>query len=81
MSAHRKLAPVALVAALALGGCVSHASVGLRLGAPVVVARGHVHDVRCGHYTYRGRWYHAPGHHHGPRCGHVHRGGVWIRVR
>ena len=68
-----------------LGACVAH-------GHPVavahhhshggavrvVVAKGHVHSARCGHYRHRGHWYHLRGHVHGPRCGHHLVGGVWV---
>lgn len=43
-----------------------------------VVVRGHVHDDRCGHYQYRGRWLYHAGHHHGHGCGHHFRKGIWI---
>jgi len=44
----------------------------------VVIQKGHVHTVRCGHYYYRGQWYFLPAHVHGPRCGHVLVHGVWL---
>ncbi len=47
----------------------------------VVVAKGHVHSARCGHYRHRGHWYHLRGHAHGPRCGHALVSGVWILRR
>ena len=80
------LAPAALLAAalaLPLGGCVVHTSAGVAvsLGSPVVIASGHRHHARCGHYQHRGRWYHSEGHAHGKKCGHRLRGGVWILVR
>jgi hypothetical protein len=37
-----------------------------------------VHDVHCGHYFYRGRWYVVERHVHGYGCGHVFKGGIWI---
>lgn len=46
----------------------------------VVISAGHVHSAHCGHYHWRGSWYHWNGHVHGPHCGHVLRGGLWIRV-
>jgi len=50
-------------------------------GVRVVVAQGHVHSARCGHYRHRGHWYHLRGHAHGPRCGHAVVGGVWVLRR
>jgi len=67
----------ALTLAAGLGGCVVVAHPHHR-GVAVVVPHGHVHDAHCGHYFYRGRWYHWHGHVHGPGCGHVFRGGIWI---
>ena len=71
-----------------LGACVAHshpvaaAHHHTHAGAVrVVVAKAHVHGVRCGHYRHRGHWYHLRGHVHGPRCGHVVAGGVWVLRR
>jgi len=77
------LAGALAVTTVGLFGCVVHprpAAV-VRLGPPVVIATGHLHTDRCGHFRYDGRWYHVSGHVHGPRCGHVRRGGVWVLVR
>lgn len=71
---------LALMAALVtavLAGCVVVAHPYHR-GVAVVIPHGHVHSATCGHYFYRGRWYHWHGHVHGPGCGHVFKGGIWI---
>jgi hypothetical protein len=44
----------------------------------VVIGRGHVHTVGCGHYYYRHHWYYLPAHVHGPHCGHVFVNGGWV---
>jgi hypothetical protein len=44
------------------------------------VVHGHAHDAHCGHYHYRGKWYHHAGHVHAHGCGHVHKNGIWIVV-
>ena len=75
----KTLAGAALAAALGMSGCIVHAH-GRPHGDVVVIERGHVHTDRCGHYHYRGGWYHAPGHVHAANCGHVFRGGLWIVV-
>lgn len=74
------LALVLLAGGAALAGCVVHAHPRHphRHGAVVVVPAGHVHDVHCGHYFYRGQWYVVERHSHGPGCGHVFKGGIWI---
>lgn len=74
----RTLAFAALAGA-ALSGCIVHAR-GPRYGTAVVIPAGHVHTARCGHFYYRGAWYHCPDHVHGPGCGHIFKGGIWIVV-
>lgn len=77
----RKLPLAALATAFLLAGCTYHAHVPPR-PAPrvVVIAEGHHHTHRCGHYFHGGRWFHLRGHVHGRGCGHVHLGGIW-RIR
>lgn len=48
------------------------------LGVAVKIPVGHVHSDHCGHYQYRGAWYHHNGHVHGHGCGHQFVKGVWI---
>lgn len=75
-------APASLmsVALFLIPGCVvhdhghRHAHYGVEVTVPVV----HVHDARCGHYLYRGRWYYRHGHVHGPNCGHAFIDGHWL---
>jgi len=72
-----------LAAAVLLGtgltGCIVHAhGHPYHRGVAIVVPHGHVHTAHCGHYHYRGAWYHWQGHVHGPGCGHFFKGGVWI---
>jgi hypothetical protein len=70
---------VAAMLGTALTGCIVHAhGHPYHRGVAIVVPAGHVHDAHCGHYHYRGAWYHWEGHVHGPGCGHIHRGGIWI---
>ncbi len=79
----RPLLLATLSAALLLVGCTYHAPAPVhRHAGPrvVVIAKGHHHTHRCGHYFHGGRWYHLRGHVHGRGCGHVHVGGIW-RVR
>ena len=77
----------ALLALPFLAGCVAHAHPAPHAhhaqprAVRVVVAKGHVHGARCGHYRHRGHWYHLRGHAHGPRCGHLLLGGVWVLRR
>ena len=83
-SAAASLVLTAILALPFLGGCVAHshpAPHGHRHhpgAVRVVVAKGHVHGARCGHYRHRGHWYHLRGHVHGPRCGHAFVGGFWV---
>ncbi len=83
MTIPKPLARLALVTTLAaaLVGCVVHARPAPRLGPTVVIAKGHVHTDRCGHFSHQGHWYLAQGHVHGRHCGHHLRGGVWVLVR
>lgn len=70
-----------------LGACVAHSHPAPHAhhhhagAVRVVVAKGHVHGARCGHYRHHGHWYHLRGHAHGPRCGHALVGGVWVLRR
>ncbi len=45
---------------------------------PVVIHKGHVHSVRCGHYFYGKNWYFIKGHVHARHCGHALVNGIWI---
>lgn len=83
----RKTAAAALVALLATG-CVPLGVAHLHHrrnhfdphphGSVVIVKPGHVHSTHCGHYRWRGRWYHSGGHVHGHGCRHHFSGGVWV---
>ena len=81
-----RLAAAGAVLALVAGtGCLIHRGPGgllhiHPLHPRVVISAGHVHSAHCGHYHWRGAWYHWGGHVHGPHCGHVLRGGVWLRL-
>ncbi len=74
----------ALSAVLLLAGCIVHGRHGARviipghIGVVVRLPAAHVCSDDCGHYRYRGEWYHAHGHRHGPGCGHRFHGGIWI---
>ncbi|HEX7898793.1 MAG TPA: hypothetical protein VF950_13600 [Planctomycetota bacterium] len=57
-------------------GCVVH---GHGHGPALSIEAGHVHSDHCGHYHYRGGWYHSR-HSHGPGCGHHYRGGMWVHI-
>ena len=62
-----------------LAACVAHPHHHARPAAVrVVVAKGHAHTARCGHYRHRGHWYHLRGHVHGASCGHRLVAGVWV---
>lgn len=86
-AAHLGLLLATLLALPFLASCVSHAHPAPHAHHPrptavrVVVAKGHTHGARCGHYRHHGSWYHLRGHVHGPRCGHAFVGGVWVLRR
>ncbi|MEM7305593.1 MAG: hypothetical protein AAF682_02930 [Planctomycetota bacterium] len=79
---HRSPAALAaLASSFLLSGCILHGGHGgyhRPHGKHVVISGGHVHTTGCGHYAYRGRWYHAGKHVHGPGCGHHFSGGIWV---
>ena len=66
------------LAAGATSGCRRHVVVHEADGDVVVIERGHLHTAHCGHWLWRGRWYHRHGHVHAGGCGHVHRDGAWV---
>ena len=70
---------LALAAGLCLGACRRHVVVHeTPRGDVVVIERGHLHSHHCGHYFWRGGWYHHAGHVHAHGCGHAHRDGIWV---
>lgn len=75
-----KFLAVLFVLAVVVAGCHIHSHGSYRGDDAVVIEPGHVHSADCGHYYYRGQWYHSPGHHHGAGCGHAYRDGLWIVV-
>ncbi|HKS16387.1 MAG TPA: hypothetical protein VJU16_03690 [Planctomycetota bacterium] len=68
----------AIVLAASMSACIVHAHHGGHgHGIEVVLPVAHVCSVNCGHYQYRGRWYHHQGHVHGHGCGHILVSGTW----
>lgn len=72
----------AFALAVSLPSCVVHGhghghSGHVHGGVEIALPVAHVCSTHCGHYQYRGKWFHRGGHVHGHGCGHIFVGGVW----